>query len=109
MALEKTEAGIDQMVVTDAPSELITLSQLLFGTQDISLGGVSVLAGIADVKAVSRNEQDARLISNLNWRVATRQDNAEALQALRPRPGTVSSCPSWSSSWGLLLLISSPV
>ncbi len=76
------EAGTYELVQEDMPPELMALSQSTTPYQALTLSGIPVLAAIADMRTIAGDPATTQLISNMNWRVITTQDSAEALQVL---------------------------
>jgi GAF domain-containing protein/HAMP domain-containing protein len=72
--------GTFELVEEEALPELVALSQSSSKYQNISLNGIPTLASIASVIPVGDTGEDTLVVSNLNWRVVTLQDQAEAQQ-----------------------------
>jgi GAF domain-containing protein/HAMP domain-containing protein len=72
--------GTFELVQEEALPELAALSQSGVRYQNVSLKGISTLVSIASVIPVGDTGEDTQVVSNLDWRVATLQDEVEALQ-----------------------------
>jgi len=82
LRLNKTSGGTYELIEEKALPELLELPQTSSTYQIISLNGISTLASSASVIPVGDTGEDTELIKNLNWRVVTLQDEAEALEPL---------------------------
>jgi GAF domain-containing protein/HAMP domain-containing protein len=72
--------GTFELVQEEALPELLSLSQSGSRYQNISLKGIPSLVSTASVIPVGDTGEDTLVVSNLDWRVVTLQDEAEALQ-----------------------------
>lgn len=72
--------GTFELIQEEALPELVALSQSGSRYQNVSLSGIPTLVSVAPVIPVGDTGEDTLVVSNLNWRVATMQDEAEALQ-----------------------------
>lgn len=107
--------GTFELIQEEALPELLALSQSTSGYQNISLKGIPTLASIASVIPVGNTGEDTQVVSNLNWRVVTLQDEAEALRPVTIQTrnaliiGVVIMLAAIIAAIGLASVISNPI
>ncbi len=70
------------MVQDDAPLELIKVSESSSSSQTLTLAGIPVLVSFSGLKTVGMATADQQAVIDLNWDVATLQDQSEAFQPI---------------------------
>jgi len=82
LKLSATADGSYDLVQQEAPSDFQTLAQSTQKYQTITINEVPTVASSASVTMPGNTGSDAEIINNLNWRVVTLQDQAEAQQPI---------------------------
>ena len=107
--------GTFELIEEKALPELVALAQSSSRYQNISLKGAPTLASVASVLQVGDTGEDTQVVSNLDWRVATLQDEAEALQPVTAQTrnalivGVVIMLAAIIAAIGLARVISDPI
>ncbi len=82
LKLSATGDGSYDLVQQEAPPEYQTLAQSTQKYQTITINEVPTIASSTNVTMPGNTGSDAEIINNLNWRVVTLQDQAEAQQPI---------------------------
>ncbi len=82
LKLNATGDGSYDLVQQEAPPEYQTLDQSTQNYQIITINGIPTLVSNARMAMPGNKGEDAEIIYNLNWRVVTLQDQAEAHQPI---------------------------
>lgn len=82
LTLNAQESGLYELQLEDAELDINLLARSPKRYQEITYKGVPILASQANMTVLGNIQESGSMISDLNWHIVVKQDQAEALQPI---------------------------